>query len=118
MRRLAPLLVGCTLLLAACGGARTVSPVPNTVEGSVPKETTEAPAAQGDAAAGKAVFASQGCAGCHTFTPANAKGTVGPDLDKLASDAQKANQGPLDQYTKTSITDPNAYVVPGFPKGV
>jgi hypothetical protein len=55
---------------------------------------------------------------CNTFTPAGTKGTIGPDLDKLAADAQKANQGSLEAYTKTSITDPNAYVVPGFPKGV
>lgn len=117
MRRLVPLL-GCTLLLAACGGAKTVSPVPNTVEGSVPKPTTPATAAKGDATAGKAVFASSGCAGCHTYAPASATGKVGPDLGNLASDAKKANQGSVEQYTGTSITDPNAYVVSGFPKGV
>jgi mono/diheme cytochrome c family protein len=116
MRRLVPLL-GCALLLAACGGAKTVSPVPNTVEGSVPKPTTPA-AVKGDPAAGKAVFASSGCGGCHTYAAAGSNGKVGPDLDHLASDAQKANQGSLAQYTEKSITDPNAYVVPGFPKGV
>ena len=88
MRRLAPLLVGCTLLLAACGGARTVSPVPNTVEGSVPQApaTTAAPSpaskVKGDPAAGKGVFASAGCSGCHTLKAANATGTVGPNLDE------------------------------------
>jgi mono/diheme cytochrome c family protein len=113
MRRLVPILVGCTLLLAACGGAKTVSPVPNTVEGTLPKTQT----VKGDATAGKAVFASQGCASCHTYGPAGAHGTVGPNLDNLAADAQKAGQ-PLADYTQTSITDPNGYVVPGFPKGV
>src|SRR6266566_2055736 len=108
MRRLAPILLGCTLLLAACGGAKTVSPVPNTVQGTLPKPQV----VKGNSAAGKSVFASQGCASCHTYGPANAHGTVGPNLDKLATDAQKANQGSLEAYTKSSIADPNAYVVP------
>jgi mono/diheme cytochrome c family protein len=114
MRRVAPLLAGCTLLLAACGGAKTVSPVPNTIEGSVPKPQV----VKGDATAGKAVFASQGCGSCHTYGPAGSKGKVGPDLANIAADAKKANQGTVDDYVKTSIQDPNAYVVSGFPKGV
>jgi mono/diheme cytochrome c family protein len=39
------------------------------------------PAATGDAAAGKAVFASAGCVSCHTLKDAGATGTVGPNLD-------------------------------------
>ena len=76
------------------------------------------PAAQGNAAAGKAVFAANGCGSCHTFTPAGANGTVGPNLDDLASNAQKANRGSLADYTHESIVDPNAYVVPGFSAGI
>jgi mono/diheme cytochrome c family protein len=38
---------------------------------------------KGDAAAGKAVFASAGCGVCHTLKAAKANGTVGPNLDKL-----------------------------------
>jgi mono/diheme cytochrome c family protein len=113
MRRLAPLL-GCTLLLAACGGAKTVSPVPNTVEGTIPKPQV----VKGAPAAGKGVFASQGCGSCHTYAPAGSKGKVGPDLANIPADAKKANQGTVDEYVKTSIQDPNAYVVSGFPKGV
>jgi mono/diheme cytochrome c family protein len=47
--------------------------------------TTTAPpaAAQGDPAAGKAVFASAGCGSCHTLKAANANGNVGPNLDDL-----------------------------------
>jgi mono/diheme cytochrome c family protein len=75
------------------------------------------PAAAGNAAAGKTLFASNGCASCHTFRPAGATGKVGPDLDNVAADAKKAGQ-PLDAYVHESIVDPNAYVVPGFPKGV
>jgi cytochrome c oxidase subunit 2 len=69
------------------------------------------------AADGKTIFTSNGCNSCHTLTAAGANGTVGPDLDKLPALAQKAGQ-PLDQFVRTSIVDPNAYVEPGFPKGV
>jgi mono/diheme cytochrome c family protein len=76
------------------------------------------PTPAGSAAAGKAVFLANQCAGCHTFKPAGSSGTTGPDLDNLAADAQKANHGSLDQYVHESIVDPNAYVVPNFPQGV
>ena len=39
------------------------------------------------AVSGKAVFASAGCAGCHTLAAAGATGQVGPDLDQLKPDA-------------------------------
>ena len=67
--------------------------------------------------AGKAVFASNGCASCHTLKAAGASGTVGPDLDKLPAYAQQAGK-PLEDFVRESIADPNAYVQPGFPKGV
>jgi mono/diheme cytochrome c family protein len=89
-----------------------------TTTAGAPATTTAPAAAEGDAAAGKALFAAQGCNSCHTFTPAGASGKVGPDLDNLASDAAKANRGSVQQYVAESIEDPNAYVVPGFPKGV
>jgi len=83
--------------------------------------TKPAPAPQpaaGEAATGKQLFSAQGCNACHTFKPAGATGKVGPDLDKLADDAKKANRGSSEQYATESIKDPNAYVVPGYPKGV
>jgi cytochrome c oxidase subunit II len=67
--------------------------------------------------AGKAVFASNGCASCHTLKAAGATGKVGPDLDKLRAYAQQAGK-PLEEFVRESIVDPNAYVQPGFPKGV
>jgi cytochrome c oxidase subunit 2 len=66
---------------------------------------------------GKAVFTANGCASCHTFKAAGATGKVGPDLDKLADEAKRAHQ-PLEQFIRESIVDPNAYVEPGFPKGL
>ncbi len=86
---------------------------------STKPSTKPAPAAPaGNPAAGKQLFATQGCGSCHTFTPAGASGNVGPDLDHLAADAAKANRGSVEQYATESIEDPNAYVVPGFPQGV
>jgi len=89
-----------------------------TAEATTTKPTPPAPAAKGDAAAGKTLFSAQGCNACHTFKPAGATAKVGPDLDNVAADAQKANRGSVEQYVTESIEDPNAYVVPGFPKGV
>ena len=74
-------------------------------------------AVEGDAAAGKQVFASNGCGSCHTFQPAGSSGTTGPDLDELPDFAENANQ-PLADFTRTSISDPNEYVEEGFPEGI
>jgi cytochrome c oxidase subunit II len=69
------------------------------------------------ATAGAAVFKNNGCAACHTLTAASATGKIGPDLDKLPADARQAKQ-PLASFVRTSITDPNAYIQPGYPKNV
>jgi cytochrome c6 len=72
-------------IAAGCQSEGTTSASPQTVIGKVPKPTTTTtttPTSQGDAAAGKDVFASAGCAGCHTLKAANATGTVGPNLDE------------------------------------
>ena len=92
MRRLAPLLLlalvavlatGCDL--SKPGGSQTTA-TPETVVGTVPKEQTATVTAQyknGDPTAGKQVFETAGCSGCHTLADANAHGTVGPNLDQL-----------------------------------
>jgi cytochrome c oxidase subunit 2 len=71
----------------------------------------------GGANAGLAVFNSNGCGACHTFTAAKATGKVGPDLDKLTSAAKTAGQ-PLEAFIKESIVNPDAYIAPGYAKGV
>jgi mono/diheme cytochrome c family protein len=91
-------------LLAGCGGEKTVSPT-GPVEGTLPKQEA------GNPAAGKAVFAEQGCGGCHTFKPAGSNGKVGPDLDQ-------ALKGKDAEFVKTSITDPNAEIAKGFSPNV
>jgi cytochrome c551/c552 len=112
MRRLLPLL-SFAALLAGCGSGSTVSPTAETVIGTLPT-TTQATVAKGDANAGKTLFVSKGCTGCHTFQPAGSHSSTGPDLDKLADYAKTANRGSLQDFTAESIKDPGAYVQPGF----
>jgi mono/diheme cytochrome c family protein len=118
VRRLA-LIAVLGAVLAGCGGEKTVSPTPETVEGTVPQAPQPAPLPAGDPTAGKALFASNGCGGCHTFQPAGpeAAGKIGPDLDNLTEYAAKAGQ-PVKIFTAESITDPSKYVEPGYQSGV
>lgn len=61
---------------ATTGGDQTTPPA--TTGG----EETAGGGAQGDPAAGKQVFASAGCGGCHTLADAGTSGTIGPSLDQ------------------------------------
>jgi cytochrome c oxidase subunit 2 len=68
-------------------------------------------------ALGATVFKNEACGSCHTFTPASATGTVGPNLDQLPQAAQRAGK-PLEAFVRQSIVDPSAYVEKGFPDNV
>jgi cytochrome c oxidase subunit II len=81
------------------------------------KGQTAATTSPNTAVSGAAVFKNNQCGSCHTLTAAGATGNVGPDLDKLPRYAQQAKQ-PLEKFVPTSITDPSAYVQPGFPDNV
>jgi cytochrome c oxidase subunit II len=81
------------------------------------KSQTKATTSPNTSVSGAAVFKNQPCGSCHTLTAAASKGTVGPDLDKLQQYATQAKQ-PLESFIRTSITDPNAYTQPGYPKNV
>jgi cytochrome c oxidase subunit 2 len=61
----------------------------------------------GTAAAGKAVFTSQGCVGCHTLADAGATGTTGPNLDEVL-------KGMSADEIRQDIVDPNATIAKGF----
>jgi cytochrome c2 len=106
-------------IAAGCGSEGTTSASPETVVGKVPKpSTTTTPTKKGNPAAGKPVFLSNGCGGCHTFTPAATNAKVGPDLDKLPDYADKAGE-PLEEFTSGAITNPPPkYVPPGYPTNV
>ena len=76
--------------------------------------------AAGERAAGKEVFTSAGCVGCHTLADAGATGTVGPNLDEAKPDAALVvervtnGKGPMPpfkgQLTDKQIQDVAAYV--------
>lgn len=89
MKRLALMLSALALVLgaAACGGGEDESATPETVEGTLPAATGPT---EGDAEAGKEIYAAQGCGGCHTLSAANSQGTIGPNLDDSTADFQAA----------------------------
>jgi cytochrome c551/c552 len=95
--------------------AHTTTSAATTTSGG----TTTSSGGAGNAAAGKAVFAANGCASCHTFKPAGANGTIGPDLDSApTADAKADNNMDLAAFVKESITDPDKYIAKGFSKGL
>jgi mono/diheme cytochrome c family protein len=95
------------------------TPAETTPAESTPAETTPA-GGTGDAAAGKAVFESAGCVGCHTLADAGATGTVGPNLDEAKPPADLVvtrvtnGMGAMppfkDQLSEKQIQDVAAYV--------
>jgi cytochrome c551/c552 len=92
--------------------------IPSTTSATTTSKTTTT-GGGGNAAAGKAVFASNGCASCHTFQPAGATGTIGPNLDTApTSDAKADNNMALAAFVKESIVNPDAYIAKGFSKGL
>jgi cytochrome c551/c552 len=99
-----------TVTVTTIGG--TISePTTTTAETT----TTSSGGGGGSVAAGKTVFANSGCAGCHTFAPANASGAVGPDLDTApAKDARADGNMALDAFIKESIVDPSKYIASGY----
>jgi mono/diheme cytochrome c family protein len=93
VRRLLPLAI-FLVFAAGCSankpGEKVVAPLPTKVVGTVPKAqqaTVPAQYKNGDPTAGKQVFATAGCAGCHTLKDAGSTAQVGPDLDQLKPDA-------------------------------
>jgi mono/diheme cytochrome c family protein len=129
MARVAALLVSLAalVLVVGCGGQDTTSPTAETVIGTVPTETGSGGGgggggtAEGDAAAGKEVYASAGCGSCHALSDAGSTGTIGPNLDDSSVDFNAAveqitNGGggmpPFSgELTEKQIADVAAYVV-------
>ena len=101
------------------GGGGETTPVETTPAETTPAETTPA-GGEGDAAAGKAVFASAGCGSCHTLADAGSNGTVGPNLDQAnppsdlvvtrVTNGQGAMPPFKGQLTEQQIADVAAYV--------
>jgi mono/diheme cytochrome c family protein len=126
MRRLvlAPALVlagTIGLAVAACGGQETLTTAPETVVGTLAAPTTTQALPTGHPDAGKQVFTSAGCGGCHVLADAGSTGTVGPNLDQakppldLVVDRVTNGKGTMPsfsgQLTPKQIADVAAYVV-------
>jgi mono/diheme cytochrome c family protein len=85
-----------TITLTACGGDSSSGDT-GTSSAPAPASTGAAPASTGAAttseggggaadAEGAKIFASAGCASCHTLKAADSNGQVGPNLDDLKPD--------------------------------
>ena len=88
------MLVTVGAIAAGCGGT-IVAPLPSKVVGSLPKTVAVKLPAQykgGDPVAGKKVFLTAGCTGCHTLKDAGSTGTVGPNLDQAQPPATRVFQ--------------------------
>lgn len=93
----------------------------STTEATTTAGTTAQAVGAGDAAAGKQVFASAGCGGCHTLEAAGSSGNVGPNLDEakpphdLVLDRVTNGKGVMpsfnDSLSATQIQNVAAYVV-------
>jgi mono/diheme cytochrome c family protein len=122
-------LLALPLALSACGGSEEAQPLPETVQGTLPAQTESTSTGgqaggggevKGDPAAGKAIFAEQGCTSCHTLAAANATGTVGPNLDEkkppydLIIERVTNGKAPMppfkDTLSETQIQDVAAFV--------
>ncbi len=72
----------------------------------------------GNAANGQTVFTSSGCGACHAI-PNVAQGAIGPSLANIGTAAATRKPGySAGQYIVESITNPSAYVVPGYQDGL
>ncbi|HEY3019310.1 MAG TPA: cytochrome c oxidase subunit II [Solirubrobacteraceae bacterium] len=63
------------------------------------------------AAAGKKLFADNGCGGCHALSDAGTSAQVGPDLDKVLKTKDEA-------FIRQSIVKPDAFVEKGYKPGI
>ncbi len=68
------------------------APPPTTSTTPEPATPPSNGGSSGDAAAGKTVFASAGCGGCHTLADAGSSGNVGPNLDETKPNAGLVRQ--------------------------
>jgi len=66
---------------------RSAPPAAAPAPTPAPKPAAGGSGAAGNAAAGKSVFASAGCGGCHTLAAAGTNGNIGPNLDTAKPDA-------------------------------
>jgi len=96
---------------------RSAAPPPSSSTSTTGTTSTTSSQSSSPTAAGLSAFNANSCSSCHTLRTAGATATIGPDLDKLVSYAKQAKQ-PLAAFVQQSIVDPEAYIQPGYPKGL
>lgn len=90
--------------LAAGETAAATPAAPAIPEGATPVEI------------GEVVYTAQGCAGCHGA--AGGAGVIGPSLAGIATRGAETVPGQsAEEYIRTSIVNPQAYIVPECPTG-
>lgn len=104
-----------TVTVTTGAAPATTTSAATTTAAAAPTTTVSANTA---AALGKAAFLSAGCAACHTFKAAGTTGTVGPNLDTAPEKDAKLAKMPLAAFVKESIVSPNAFIAPGYTKGI
>lgn len=74
------------------------------------------PVATEPVARGRQVYRAMNCASCHDASLSNLFRPVGPSLNEAGLVGGKRVPGmSAEDYLRQSITDPGAYVVPGYP---
>jgi cytochrome c2 len=106
--------VGAALALLAIPDQRTMMTPVAVVGAPEFQPEVESRVKAADPARGEALFKQYACAGCHAMN-----NNVGPDMKGIGERA--ATRRPpysAAAYLYESITQPNAYIVPGYPAGV
>ena len=104
-----------TVMVTTTVGSTSSTPTTTTS----PMTTTTTSSSGGDAAAGKTVFTSSSCSGCHTFKAAGASGALGPNLDTaIAADAAADNNMSIEDFVRESISNPDAYIAKNYSGGI
>jgi mono/diheme cytochrome c family protein len=113
--RIAAIVAGLALALAlaGCGGGGDSA----TTSTAAPIDATGT-TVSGDVAAGRDVFISTGCGSCHTLEEAGTDGAVGPNLDTEVTISLEAAGAQLEDFLRSSIVDPDSFVMPQFSGGV
>jgi mono/diheme cytochrome c family protein len=105
------ILIALIVSLAVTGCGSSTPPPTTHPDADIIKTAGEASGStSGTTPDGKAIFASAGCAGCHTFAAAGSTGTVGPDLEEISQEGA----API----RDAIVDPDAEIPKGYKKGV
>jgi cytochrome c553 len=77
---------------------------------------TPEPVATDPIARGRQVYRTLGCATCHEASISNLFRPVGPSMDQVGLVGAKRVPGmSAEDYLRQSMTDPGAYLVPGYP---